>query len=125
MFGADKAAVARTFFATIGSQDRHFSFADAVSSKAVNASEEVGSVIGFIADAETMTATHITVDTGITIPKSQHVLPVSLVREVGNSGRDTVLDVDKKKLGESPALEHFDGLDRHWTDRIASYYGLA
>lgn len=124
IFGADEETVTKAFFAVTGSQDAYFSFAAAASSKAVNASEEIGTVIGFIADADTMTASHITVDTGITMPKSQHVLPVSLVKEVGNTDRGTVLAVDKEKLRDSPALEHFEGLDRHWVDRVASYYGL-
>lgn len=125
IFGADEEAVTKAFFSTIGTQDQYFSFVAAASSKAVNTSETIGSVIGFIVEADTMTATHITVDTGITVPKSQHVLPVSLVEEVGSTDSETVLAVDKKKLGESPELEQFDGLDRHWIDRVTSYYGLS
>ncbi len=125
IFGADEKTVAKAFFATIGSQDQYSSFAAAASSTAVNASETIGSVIDFIADAETMTASHITVDTGITVPKSQHVLPVSLVKKVGSADHETVLAVDKEKLSDSPALEHSDGLDRRWIDSVASYYGLS
>ncbi|MEL6884279.1 MAG: hypothetical protein AAFP87_07200 [Pseudomonadota bacterium] len=124
LFGADADAVARQFFLTEGSAERHVALSAAAASRATHNGEEIGQVISFIADAETLVASHITVDTGVDVPKSQHVLPVALVERVGDASSGTVLSVDKDRLAASPGLEEFDGLDRHWIDRVASYYGL-
>lgn len=102
-----------------------FSLKSATATKAANSGGEVGQIVDFLGAQGDLQVSHIVVDTGLTLPETQRVLPVSEVLQVGHDDLSTLLRTDKAKLDAGPKLEMFDGLDRHWIDKVGAYYGLS
>lgn len=102
-----------------------FAVSDATASKAANDDGDIGQVIDFLVDGESLTVTHVVVDTGVTVPETQRVIPISQLHTVGDEETPSILKITKDKLDKGPKLETFDKLDRHWTDKVAAYYGLS
>ncbi|QHQ35027.1 hypothetical protein [Algicella marina] len=105
--------------------ERMFPLTEATRSEAFNSEGPVGRVIDFLANPETLTVTHVVVDTGESIAESQRVIPVSAVSRVAKGENHTVLDISKDKIEHGPRLEHFDRVDRNWLDTTAAYYGVS
>lgn len=125
ILGPSRDDVAKAFLARNASSGQFVSAAVVAGSIATNGKDDVGQVIGLIADNDDLTTSHLAVDTGVYLPETQRVIPMSLVESVGDANTKTVLKIDGEKLKDSPQLEDFAAIDRHWLDKVASYYGLS
>lgn len=124
VLGPSREDVTKAFLAKNAAKGQ-FLPATAVSGSLVsNGDEDLGQVIGLFADTENLTTSHLAVDTGVGLPETQRVIPISLVESVGDADTKTMLKIDSEKLKNSPQLEEFSAIDRHWLDKVATYYGL-
>lgn len=115
-----------TAFLTKKAPDGQFLSAMSVgASVATDGKEDLGQVIGLIVESEDLTSSHLAIDTGLNLPETQRVIPISLVEGLGDAEVKTILKISREKLNESPQLEEFNAIDQHWLDKVASYYGLS
>ncbi|WP_342069725.1 hypothetical protein [Yoonia algicola] len=124
ILGPSSKDVAATFLEKNAPDGQMFSASGVAGSTACHDAENLGKVIGLIAGTSNLTVSHLAVDTGVVLPETQRVLPMSLVETVGDADTKTVLAIDAKALNASPQLENNAAIDRHWADKVATYYGV-
>lgn len=124
ILGPSSKDVAATFLAKNAPDGTLFSARSVAGSVATHGVEKLGKVIGLIAGTKDMTVSHLAVDTGVVLPETQRVLPMNLVETVGDVDVNTVLTIDADTLAASPQIENTATIDRHWADKVATYYGV-
>lgn len=125
ILGPSSKDVAATFLAKNAPDGALFSARSVAGSVATHGVEKLGKIIGLIADPKDMTVSHLAVDTGVILPETQRVLPMNLVETVGDADVNTVLTIDADTLNASPQIENTITIDRHWADKVATYYGVS
>ncbi len=124
ILGPSSKDVAATFLQKNAPDGTLLSARNVSGSVACHGEENLGKVIGLLAGSADLTVSHLAVDTGVVLPETQRVLPINLVETVGNADTKTVLTIDAATLDASPQLENTAALDRHWADKVATYYGV-
>ena len=124
ILGPSSKDVAATFLEKNAPDGKMFSARSVAGSVACHGTENLGKVIGLLAGTADLTVSHLAVDTGVVLPETQRVLPMNLVETVGDADAKTVLTIDAEALNASPQLENTAALDRHWADKVATYYGV-
>jgi uncharacterized protein YggL (DUF469 family) len=124
ILGPSSQDVAATFLEKDAPDGQLFSASAVARSTACHGAETLGKVIGLIAGTTDLTVSHLAVDTGVVLPETQRVLPMSLVETVGDADTKTVLTIGAEALNASPQLENTAAIDRHWADKVATYYGV-
>lgn len=125
ILGPSHDAVSAAFLAKTAPDQQYLSAVSVAGSVTHHAGEDLGQVIGLIAHSDDLVASHMAVDTGLNLPDTQRVIPMSLVDTVGDKTTKTVLTVGAPTLKDSPQLENLTAIDRHWLTKVATYYGLA
>ncbi|WP_112323558.1 hypothetical protein [Oceanibium sediminis] len=106
------------------SATRYVSVAHTVGLDAYKGETQVGRIVDLLMDPENLTVSHVVIDTGTTLAKTQKVIPVSTLDHIDIAKGRAVVSATQKQIEDGPALESYERLDRNWMDRVAAYYGL-
>jgi sporulation protein YlmC with PRC-barrel domain len=85
---------------------------------------EIGSVKEFYFDDHHWTVRYLVADTGSWLTGRQVLLSPYALGAVDTAGKDIVVDLTKKQIEESPALEKHKPVSRQFEESYYGYYGM-
>lgn len=96
---------------------------DLLKGTAVGATDgDAGTLMGVIFETGDWAAKHLIIETGGNLPEHQRVVPFANVKGVGANG--VRLDIDRRRVQDSPDLHQMDGLEGKWYNKVLAYYGM-
>jgi uncharacterized protein YrrD len=85
---------------------------------------QIGAVDDFLVDNESLRARYLVIDTGTWLPGRKVILATSWISSVEPARRMVVVNIDQKRIKESPEFDPDRPLDRAYEMRLHDHYRL-
>ena len=85
---------------------------------------EIGEAVDFLVDDESLRARYLVIDTGTWLPGRKVILATSWISSVEPARRMVVVNIEQKRIKESPEYDPDQLLDRAYEKRLHDHYRL-